>query len=185
MLEAEGIEPIDLAAAGIAEDAAREEGLECHDTFERNAIAKARYFFEVSGGMPTLADDSGLEVISLGGTPGVRSKRWSGRTDLSGGALDAANNEKLLLALADSSDRRARYVCVAAYVDGVLEAVERGETTGRILLEPRGSGGFGYDPYFMSSDLSRTFAECAAEEKARVSHRGRAVRALLQRLAGG
>lgn len=177
-----GVEMIDLDAAGLPEDAAVEEWLEVHGTFEENALAKARWFHERSGGRPTIADDSGLEVRALGGRPGVHTKRWSGRTDLSGRALDAANNRFLLDTLGDATDRRARYVCVAAYVDGARELTVRGETTGRILDAPRGTGGFGYDPLFLSDDLGVTFAEAERESKEGVSHRGRAFHALLARL---
>lgn len=175
LFAAAGIEVEDLGAAGIAERAEEEEAIEQHETFEENALAKARYFFERSGGRPTVADDSGLEVLALGGRPGVRTKRWSGRTDLAGRALDAANNAKLLEALAGHTDRRARYVCVAAYVDAHQSRTFRGETSGTILHTPRGTGGFGYDPLFESDDIpGYTFAEIDREAKERVSHRGRA-----------
>ena len=176
-----GLDTIDLIGAGIAETS-DEDGLEAFETFEENALAKARFFARVSG-LATVADDSGLEVTTLGGRPGVRSKRFSGRTDLSGRALDEANNRKLQMELAGDSDRRARFICVAAFVgaDGV-EMVRRGEATGVILTEPRGGEGFGYDPYFLSDELGRTFAESGVAEKERVSHRGRAFRALLDAL---
>ena len=132
-----------------------------------------------------LADDSGLEVIALGGRPGVRSKRWSGRSDLEGQVLDDANNAKLLEELADVDDRRARYVCAAAFVDRWGELVSRGTTDGQVLRAPRGCGGFGYDPYFFSAELGMTFGEASPEAKERVSHRGRAFRALLAALAQG
>ena len=151
-------------------------------TFEENALSKARYFARESG-MPTLADDSGLEVAALGGSPGVYSKRWSGRADLSGQALDDANNALLLERLSSSEDRSARYVCAAAFCDGIMELVERGEVIGRITREARGIGGFGYDPYFGSDELGRTFGEVTLEEKARVSHRARAFAKLLLRMA--
>ena len=125
-----------------------------------------------------LADDSGLEVDALGGAPGLRSKRWAGATG-EGGQVDAANNAYLLRALEGHADRRARYVAVVVVVQGGREWLSRGECRGRILEGPRGNGGFGYDPYFLSDELARTFGEAAAEEKARVSHRARAVRALL------
>jgi XTP/dITP diphosphohydrolase len=170
----------DLAAERIPETPA-EDDLETGTTYEGNALAKARYFHALTG-LPTAADDSGIEVEALGGAPGVHSKRWSG-VPLSGAAQDAANNALLQRRLADASDRRARYVCVAAYCDGVREFTERGESTGRILATPRGSGGFGYDPYFESDELQRTFAEVSMEEKARVSHRARAFNKLLQHLS--
>ena len=172
----------DLRAARLPETA-EEEFLEAFDTFEENALAKARWFHARTG-RPTVADDSGLEVRALGWAPGVRSKRWSGRPDLTGTALDRANNETLLRALEGTTDRAARYVCVAAFVDGAREVVRRGETTGRIVDVPSGSDGFGYDPYFLSDDLARTFGDASREEKEHVSHRGRAFRALIAALGG-
>lgn len=174
---------LDLTEAGI-DEGEDEERLEAFETFEQNALAKARYFHSRSGGLATVADDSGLEVLALGGQPGVRSKRWSGRIGASGHEIDAANNEKLVASLAAEPDRRARYVCAAAYVDGERELVCRGVVEGSILHTPRGSGGFGYDPYFLSSELGRTFAEASVEEKEMVSHRGRAFAALLNALGG-
>ncbi len=169
---AAGIAVTDLDAAGIAEEA-EEDALEQFDTFEENALVKARYFHARSG-VTAIADDSGLEVLALGGAPGVRTKRWSGRSDLQGRALDLANNEHLLRELTDASDRSARYVCVAAIVDDSGEHIFRGETEGKILHQPRGAGGFGYDPLFLSTDLGMTFAEAERQVKERGSHRGRA-----------
>jgi len=183
MLAAHGIHTITLDDVGVPEHRGEEENLEHFETFEDNALAKVRYFFERVGRRPTVADDSGLEVLALGGRPGVHTKRWSGRTDLSGRALDAANNAKMLSELAGVADRRARYVCVAAYVDRDGERVFRGESTGRILEVPRGTGGFGYDPLFLSDDLAVTFAEATREQKEYVSHRGRAFAQLAAWLA--
>ncbi len=190
-----GFDVLDLDAAGMLEDPRAEDELEHFETFEENALAKARYFFELAGGeRPVVADDSGLEVFALGGRPGVRSKRWSGRGELSGLALDEANNAKLLAELArverDGSDmerslaaeRRARYVCAAVYVDRDGERVYRGECNGRILREPRGAGGFGYDPLFELEGSSSTFAEIDRAAKEKVSHRGRAFRRLVTAL---
>lgn len=183
------IDAIDLLAAGIPESP-HEDDLETADTFEENALAKARYFHALSG-QPTVADDSGLAVDALGGRPGVMSKRWSGRTDLIGRALDDENNRLLLEALhrmearGDGHDRRARYVCAAAYADGEREHVCRGEVHGRIVDVARGAGGFGYDPYFLSDELGRTFGEVSRAEKERVSHRARAFRALVTALGVG
>jgi XTP/dITP diphosphohydrolase len=168
---------IDLGEAGVPPSEVEDE-LESADTFEENALLKARYF-SARTGRPVIADDSGLEVVALGGMPGVRSKRWSGRADLSGVELDEANNARLQEALAGLPSRAARYVCVAAYVDGVREMTFRGTTSGTILDRPRGAGGFGYDPYFLSDELGMSFGEASVEEKERVSHRGRAFRALL------
>jgi XTP/dITP diphosphohydrolase len=176
-----GIAVIDLLEAGIAESP-DEDALERFATFEENALAKARHFHRVSG-RPTVADDSGLEVMALGGQPGVRSKRWSGRADLRGQPLDDANNAMLLRALQGVEDRRARYVCVAAYVSGAREIVERGISEGEIRDEPaQGGQGFGYDPYFWSSELQASFADVPRDEKARVSHRGRAFASLVRAL---
>lgn len=183
LLAAAGWEPIDLDAAGIAEDPAAEEHIESFDSFEANALAKARHFAALAGGHPVLADDSGLAVAVLGGAPGVRSKRWSGRHDLSGRALDAANNARLLAALQGEPDRRAAYLCAAAWVDGRGELVRVGRVDGRIVEAGQGEEGFGYDPYFLADELGRTFGQSRREEKERISHRGRAVRALLAALA--
>ena len=175
-----GIAVVDLSEAGIA-TSAEEDDLESADTFEENALAKARYF-ALRANRAVVADDSGLEVEALGRQPGVRSKRWSGRSDLSGVALDEANNACLLHALDGDRNRRARYVCVAAFVEGAAEMTCRGTSSGVIIDRPRGRGGFGYDPYFLSDDLRKTFAEASVEEKERVSHRGRAFRALIAAL---
>lgn len=182
LLEAAGYVTQDLEAAGIAESAAEDE-LECHATFEENALAKARYFSALLPGVAVLADDSGLSVDALGGAPGVRSKRWAAAPGLSGRELDAANNARLLRELSGVEDRGARFVCAAAWVGGEGESVARGEVQGRILEERRGEAGFGYDPYFWSEELGRGFGESSREEKATVSHRARAVRALLASLA--
>jgi XTP/dITP diphosphohydrolase len=163
----------------------QEELLETADSFEGNARLKAEYFAKASG-LATVADDSGLEVIALGGAPGVRSRRWAG----AGGSpdeVDAANNRELLRRLvgAPEARRRARYRCVLAYLerpDGIAQIFE-GTCAGTILTAARGSGGFGYDPLFLSDDLGVTFGEAPAEAKNRVSHRGRAFQALAAALA--
>jgi XTP/dITP diphosphohydrolase len=161
-----------------------EDAIEAFDTFEENALAKARYFRDRSG-RPTFADDSGLEVYALDGQPGVRSKRWSGRDDLEGRELDDANNATLLRALRGQAARRARYVCAAALASRDGEIVRRGEVEGEILERPRGDGGFGYDPLFLAAELGVTFGEASLEAKERVSHRGRAFRALLNAMRAG
>jgi len=183
-----GLEITDVSSLGIPENAA-EEQLECYETFEENALAKVRYFFEISGGLPTFGDDSGMCVDVLGGAPGVYSKRWSAREDLDGEALDAANNAKLVARMAAARRNNetgftdsARYVCVAAFRDAAGEEMRRGEIEGRVLEKPRGSAGFGYDPYFDAPDLGGTFAESSIENTARNSHRSRAFRALLSAL---
>lgn len=162
-----------------------EDALELGDTFEANARRKAEHFARLSG-LPTVADDSGLEVLSLGGAPGVRSRRWAGAAGTEA-QVDAANNAELVrrLAGATGARRAARYRCVLVYLPhpGAVPAVFEGTCAGRILEEPRGDGGFGYDPYFLSDELGRTFGEASAEDKDRVSHRGRALRALVEALA--
>jgi XTP/dITP diphosphohydrolase len=185
-----GLQVTEPAEIGIAESAA-EENLECYRTFEENALAKARYFFVASNGLPTFADDSGLVVDALAGEPGVYSKRWSGRVDLARDALDAANNAKLLSRMCEVREMRGpafvntgRYVSVAAFKDSLGEEIRRGEIEGRVLERPRGAGGFGYDPYFEAPDLGGTFAEASIENTARNSHRSRAFRALLTALRG-
>lgn len=187
LLAAAGWEAVTLDEIGIPETP-EEDALEEAPTFEGNAVAKAAYFFARCGGLPVLADDSGLCVDALGGRPGVHSKRWAGRPDLTGAELDDANNAHLQAMLRDAAeasgatdarDRRAHYVCVVAWVDATGTRTARGETSGVLLSTPRGSGGFGYDPYFLSDDLGMTFAEATREAKAAVSHRGRAVAALV------
>lgn len=179
ILAAAGLRAVTLSQAGIVESSG-EDGIECFATFEENALAKARYFNALSG-MPTLADDSGLCVDALGGAPGVWSKRFSGRNELTGQELDDANNEKLMAELVGEVSMGAGYKCAAAFVAGRVEAIEIGEVRGEIIREPRGENGFGYDPYFHSSELGLTFGEATTEAKELVSHRGRAFRALFER----
>jgi XTP/dITP diphosphohydrolase len=175
---------MDLEELGLPYEA-EEDAIERFPTFEENALAKARHFYEVSGGIATVADDSGLEITALGGSPGVRSKRWASDRGTgpapaaAPGAADAANNAELVRAMTGVSDRRAKYVCAAAYFGLGREIVERGEVEGEMLSAPRGVQGFGYDPYFLAAELGRTFGEATVEEKATVSHRARAFRALL------
>lgn len=176
----EGIAAHTLDELGIAERP-EEEGIECFDTFEENADAKARWFAALLPGRAVLAEDSGLEVDALGGAPGVRSKRWAG-SDASGAALDAANNAALISALAAHATRdvrRARYRCVAVCVFEGQRWIGAGTVEGVITAAARGGGGFGYDPFFESAELGCTFGEASPEEKARVSHRARALRAML------
>lgn len=178
------VEVVSLDDVGI-EPSEDEESLEPYDTFERNAESKARYFHDRSG-LPTVADDSGIEIDALGGAPGVRTKRFAadGGADvsaLSGQALDDANNRHMVAALRDVpiEDRTGRYVCVAVLVDGgESRAVLRGEAPGVIVDEPRGSEGFGYDPHVLVPELDRTFAELSPDEKDARSHRGAAFRQL-------
>jgi XTP/dITP diphosphohydrolase len=159
------------------------EPIEDGETFRTNAAIKARFGLRATG-LPTLADDSGLEVDALGGDPGVRTRRYAGED-----ASDADNNAKLLTALDGlPSDRRgARYVCVLALAtpDAPL-AFARGTCRGRIATAPRGTGGFGYDPIFEPESEppgGRTFGLWAPEDKNRISHRARAARRMAPRLA--
>lgn len=175
-----GIVGVALSELGVKESA-EESGLEVFETFEENALAKGMYFARMLPGRAVLAEDSGLAVDALGGAPGVRSKRWSG-VELSGELLDEANNEALLAALSGVEDRRARYVCAAVYIYGETKWACRGETLGVILGERVGLGGFGYDPLFLSSELGRSFGEASGEEKGVVSHRGRAIRGLIEKI---
>ena len=181
IFEAAGIRVLDLAEAGVPESS-QEAAIESFDTFEENALAKARHFFALCGGMDVVADDSGLVVDALGGEPGVRSKRWSGQGGLEGHELDAANNAQLLSRMQAQTDRRARFVCAAAWRGVGGEGVRRGEVQGRIVAEPSGTHGFGYDPYFFSDELGMTLAAATTEQKRSVSHRGRAFDALMRLL---
>ena len=173
---------LDLRSVGIEPDPA-EDDLEPYDTFEENALSKARYFRERSG-LPTVADDSGLAVDALDGAPGVRSKRFAPDRGLEGEERDWANNDHLLELLGDRplDERTARYVCVAAYVHDGGEDLFRGEAPGLILGLPKGRGGFGYDPLFFDRELGQTFAQISAAEKNARSHRGKAFRALADHL---
>lgn len=167
---------LDLVA--MPSDPAPPEVEEDGDTYEANALAKARAIARHVNG-PALADDSGLEVDALGGRPGVRSARYGGE-----GLDDAGRCRRLLDELGDRADRGARFVCVLALVDGGREMLARGVLEGEIARTPRGASGFGYDPVFVADGLGgRTFAEASAEEKNRISHRARAMATLLERLA--
>lgn len=164
---------VSLADLGIPDEVA-----ETGRTFAANARLKARAYARLTG-LPTLADDSGLEVDALGGAPGVRTRRYAGEH-----ATDADNNARLLGALAGlpPGERGARYVCVLAFVDpaeGDTVLTARGTTRGRIATEARGSNGFGYDPIFepdAEPPGGRTLGEWSAEAKNRISHRARAAR---------
>jgi XTP/dITP diphosphohydrolase len=152
-------------------------------TFEDNALAKARGGFAATG-LACVADDSGLEVAALNGMPGVLSARWAGVH-----GDDIANTALLLAQLRDVPDERrgARFVSACALVSGSGEVVVRGEWPGVIAREPRGAGGFGYDPVFVPQGETRTAAQLSPSEKDAVSHRGRALRLLvpaLRALAG-
>ena len=167
---------------GIAGVPAPEED---QDSFEGNARLKAEYYSQRSPGLLVLADDSGLEVDALDGMPGVRSARYA--TDLgyvsATGRADDANNEALLLAMLEQTDRRARYRCVLAVArDGVVLTTADGALEGEMLTEPAGAGGFGYDPMFFIPECGCSIADLSPEDRLRVSHRGRALRQLLEKL---
>jgi XTP/dITP diphosphohydrolase len=170
-------ELVSLDDLGVTDDP-----IEDGDTFRANAAIKARFGL-ASTGLPTLADDSGLEVEALDGAPGVRTRRYAGEH-----ATDADNNAKLLAALDGLPPERrgARYVCVLAFAQPGEELVfARGTCRGRIAREPRGTGGFGYDPIFEPSTEppgGRTFGLWSAEEKNAISHRARAARRMAVRL---
>jgi XTP/dITP diphosphohydrolase len=173
-----GLDVVGLDEAGV-EERPEDEAVEAFDTFEENALAKARHYAARSG-LPALADDSGIAVDALGGAPGVRSRRFAPDHTVRGGAQDEANNHHLLRMLeGEPPERRtARYVCAAAIAtpEG-RELVRTGTCEGVILPAPRGTGGFGYDPLFHVPAEGCTFGELAQERKNAISHRGRAVRA--------
>jgi len=162
-----------IEVTGLIDSASTEE-IETGSTFAENALLKARHYHRTSG-LPTVADDSGLEVEALGGAPGIYSARYGGP-----GASDAGRIARLLDEMKDLSDqrRRARFICAAAVVWEGGERVFLDEVPGVILKEARGGNGFGYDPVFFYEPLGKTFAELTPSEKAEVSHRGRAVRRL-------
>jgi XTP/dITP diphosphohydrolase len=153
------------------------------DSFAANALIKARAAHEATG-RAAFADDSGIEAAALDGAPGIYSARYAG-----GGASDEQNLDKLLAEVAAAgADRRVTYVCVLAYVnaDGE-EGLFEGRCEGQLAEQPRGSGGFGYDPAFLPDDLGdgRTMAEVSAAEKNAISHRGRAARLFAAHFAAG
>lgn len=153
-------------------------------TFIENALIKARHACEHTG-LPAIADDSGLEVEALAGEPGIYSARYAGE-----GADDAANNRRLLDELIDASpiEREARYICIIAYLRHSRDPdplICRGTWSGQIAECPHGTNGFGYDPLFYLPELGCTAAELDAQTKNRISHRGQAMRALLDGLRGG
>ncbi|MGE3295865.1 MAG: RdgB/HAM1 family non-canonical purine NTP pyrophosphatase [Porticoccaceae bacterium] len=169
---------LDLISQGeLGVSAAEETGA----TFVENALLKARHAARQSG-RAALADDSGLEVDWLHGAPGVRSARFAGED-----ADDARNNRKLLALLSDvpAAQRSARFRCVLVYLASAADPAPlicEGVWEGRILEQPRGANGFGYDPLFLIPELGRSVAELAAAEKNALSHRGRALRMLLTKL---
>lgn len=178
MLDGAGLSGLTLVS--LSDVAPFDEAPETGATFEDNALAKARDAFAATG-LPAVADDSGLEVAALNGMPGVLSARWSGNH-----GDDAANTALLLAQLHDVPDERrgAAFVSACALVSTVGEVVVRGEWPGNIAHEPRGDGGFGYDPVFIPSGSDRTAAQFSSVEKDAVSHRGRALALLVPALRG-
>lgn len=148
------------------------------ETFRENALAKARAAAKATG-LPAIADDSGLEVDALDGRPGAYSARFAGPN-----ASDADNNARLVRELTEvpEAERSCRYRCVAVYVDGPTEIVVDGTCEGRVITEPKGDMGFGYDPHVIPEGETRTMAEIPLEEKLVFSHRGRAFKDLARRL---
>lgn len=152
---------------------------EPHPTFVENALAKARHAARLTG-LPALADDSGVCTNALGGAPGVISARYAGEPK-----SDARNNEKLVADLHAHADKSAYYYCVLVFVrhaDDPQPVIADGRWDGEIIASPRGEGGFGYDPYFFLPALGKTVAELNADEKNRLSHRGQALRSLIEKL---
>jgi XTP/dITP diphosphohydrolase len=173
-----------LAPLGFAIKSQREldipEAEEPFGTFVENALAKARHASQLSG-LPALADDSGICVPALGGVPGVQSARYAGEP-----RSDAANNAKLVSDIAAHADKSAYYYCVLVMVrhaDDPQPIIADGVWHGQLIEQPRGQGGFGYDPYFFLPSLGKTAAELSAEEKNNLSHRGQALRALINKLS--
>lgn len=175
LLDGLHLDIIPQAQLGVSD--ADETGL----TFVENAIIKARHAAQITG-LPAIADDSGIEVDALNGAPGIYSARYGGP-----GATDTINNQKLLLALADvpAAQRSARYQCLIVYMRHALDPTPiicSGSWEGQILTAPRGRGGFGYDPIFFVPTHQCSGGELNAVEKNRISHRGQALRKLLDAL---
>lgn len=155
------------------------EAEEPHLTFVENALAKARHAARLTG-LPALADDSGVCANALGGSPGVISARYAGEPK-----SDARNNQKLVADLQAHQDKSAYYYCVLVFVrhaDDPQPVIAEGRWDGEIIADPRGAGGFGYDPHFLLPSLGKTVAELNAAEKNSLSHRGKALRALIEKL---
>lgn len=155
------------------------EAEEPHATFVENALAKARHAALLTG-LPALADDSGVCANALGGAPGVLSARYAGES-----RSDELNNQKLIADLAAQVDKSAYYYCVLVLVRHANDpqpVIAEGRWDGEIIATPRGEGGFGYDPYFFLPALNKTAAELSADEKNHLSHRGQAMRVLLEKL---
>lgn len=171
LLEPLGIEVLPQSAFNVTE------AEEPYCTFLENALAKARHASKWSG-LPALADDSGICVNALNGGPGVYSARYAGEPK-----SDERNNQKLVEVLRNHPDRKAHYYCVITLVrhaDDPQPIIADGAWHGEIILEPRGTGGFGYDPYFFLPGLGKTAAELPMEQKNRISHRGKALARLVE-----
>jgi XTP/dITP diphosphohydrolase len=183
MLAPLGIEIVPQTQLGIAD------AEEPHVTFVENALAKARHASRQAK-LPALADDSGICVAALGGEPGVHSARYADEAqDGADGreAQDERNNRKLLALLKDQPDRRAHYACVMVLVRHAEDpepVIAEGRWLGEVIDTPRGTNGFGYDPYFYLPELDKTAAELDAEQKNTLSHRGKALRRLITKLKG-
>jgi XTP/dITP diphosphohydrolase len=181
MLAPLGIEIVPQGELGVPE------AEEPHGTFVENALAKARHASRLSG-LPAFADDSGICVAALGGAPGVLSARYAGGSGGGREGQDARNNGKLIAALAGHADRRAHYTCVivlARHAGDPEPLIAEGRWQGEVIASPRGANGFGYDPYFLLPGLGRTAAELAPDEKNAISHRGLAMRRLVEMLSKG
>ncbi len=156
------------------------EAPEPYGTFVENALTKARHAAQLTG-LPALADDSGLCVHALRGAPGVRSARYAGEN-----VSDARNNQQLIADLALHEDKSAYYYCVLVYLrhaDDPQPVIAEGVWHGEIIANPRGEGGFGYDPHFYLPELGKTAAELDPQQKNQLSHRGKALRLLLEKLS--
>lgn len=166
---------VELISTKTFKDA--EEVVEDRPDLEGNALKKARYWYQKTG-LPSLADDTGLEVEALDGAPGVFSARYAGPK-----ATYQDNVEKLLQELEGSKNRSARFRTVIAYVTKQGEEIFEGICRGKIITKPRGEKGFGYDPVFQPVDYTQTFAELSSEEKNKISHRGRALQKFIEYLS--
>jgi XTP/dITP diphosphohydrolase len=179
-----GIEIIPQTTLGIAD------AEEPHATFVENALAKARHASRQAK-LPALADDSGICAVALRGEPGVHSARFSGgppARDLGRQEQDERNNQKLIFLLKDKEDRSAHYACVMVLVRHAEDpepVIAEGRWLGEVIDTPRGTNGFGYDPYFYVPELGKTVAELDAEHKNALSHRGKALRRLIAKLKEG
>ena len=172
-----------FAQLGIELHAQSEYGVpeadEPHLTFVENALAKARHAARITG-LPAMADDSGICVDALGGAPGVQSAHYAGEPK-----SDVRNNLKLLADLTPHADKSASYYCVLVFVrhaDDPQPLIAEGRWQGKIVESPRGQNGFGYDPYFLLPQLNKTAAELLPEQKNQLSHRGQALRALIEKM---